>query len=89
MISHSSLLYSQMRSPVKFVQVANGTLMLISKVGNVLLSLTLSMFFVLFPPSLFNSPLSISKITKHLNCFVTFHSTIVVSGQSYKNDNWP
>ena len=57
-------------------------------VGNVSLSPTLSMSFVLLAPNLSNSPLSISKITKHLNCSITFNSTHCVSGQSHENDDW-
>ena len=63
MISHSSLFDSLRPSLVKFVQVANGTPMSISRVGNVSLSPTLSMSSVLLAPSLSNSLLSISKIT--------------------------
>ena len=75
MISHSSLFDSLRPSLVKFVQVANGTPMSISRVRNVSLSPTLSMSSVLLVPSLSNSLLSISKITKYLNCSVTFNST--------------
>ena len=75
MTSHSSLLDFIIPSSVKSVQVANGTLILISGVENVSLSPTLSMSSIILMPSLSNSPLFISKITKHLNCFVTFNST--------------
>ena len=67
-----------MPSLVKFVQVANGTPMPISGIKNVSLSPTLSMSSILLAPSLSNSLLSISKITKHLNCSVTFYSTYCV-----------
>ena len=67
-----------MPSLVKSVQVANGTPMPISGIKNVSLSPTLSMSSVLLAPSLSNSLLSISKITKHLNCSVTFYSTYCV-----------
>ncbi|RVW25908.1 hypothetical protein CK203_111337 [Vitis vinifera] len=50
MISHSSLFDSLRPSLVKFVQVANGTPMSISRVGNVSLSPTLSMSSVLLAP---------------------------------------
>ena len=75
MTSHSSLFNPLMSSPVKSVQVANGTPMPISGDRNVSLSITFSMSFVLLAPSLSNSIVSISKITKYLNCSVTFHST--------------
>ncbi|RVW74543.1 hypothetical protein CK203_053794 [Vitis vinifera] len=80
---HSSLLYFLMPSLVKSAQVANETPMLISGAKNVSLSPTLSMSFVLLAPSLSNSVLSISKITKHLSCFVTFHSTHCVFRDSF------
>ncbi|RVW27693.1 hypothetical protein CK203_106718 [Vitis vinifera] len=67
----------------KSAQVANETPMLISGAKNVSLSPTLSMSFVLLAPSLSNSVLSISKITKHLSCFVTFHSTHCVFRDSF------
>ena len=75
MTNHSSLLDSLILSLIKSIQVANRTPMSISRAGNVSLSLTLSMSFVLLVSSLSNSLFSISKITKHLSCFVTFHST--------------
>ena len=75
MTSHSSLLDSLMPSLVKFVHVSNGTPMPISGARNVSFSPTLSMPSVLFAPSFSNSFLSISKITKNLNCSVTFNST--------------
>lgn len=50
-----------------------GTLMPIIGL-NVSLSPTFSMSFVLFAPKLSNNLLSISKITKNLNCYVTFYS---------------
>ncbi|RVW88049.1 hypothetical protein CK203_044448 [Vitis vinifera] len=75
MTSHSSLLDSLMPLSIKSVQVANGTPMSILGVGNVSLSPRLLMSFVLLVPSLSNGLLSVSKITKHLNCFVTFNST--------------
>ncbi|RVW82713.1 hypothetical protein CK203_046898 [Vitis vinifera] len=55
MTSHSSLFNPLMSSPVKSVQVANGTPMPISGDRNVSLSLTFSMSFVLLAPSLSNS----------------------------------
>ena len=61
MTSQSSLLDSLIPSPIKSIQVANGTSMLISGVGNASFSPTLSMSFVLLMLSLFNSLLSISK----------------------------
>ena len=75
MTSHSSLLDSVMPLSIKSIQVANGTPMSILGVGNVSLSPRLLMSFVLLVPSLSNGLLSVSKITKHLNCFVTFNST--------------
>ena len=83
MTRHSSLLYFLMPSLVKSAQVANETPILISGAKNVSLSPTLSMSFVLLAPSLSNSVLSISKITKHLSCFVTFHSTHCVFRDSF------
>ena len=47
----------------------------ISGSGNVSFSSTLLLFFVLLAPNLSNNLLSICKITKNLNCYVTFHST--------------
>ena len=75
MTSNSSFLDSLMLSPIKFVQVAKETPMLISGARNVSLSPILSMSSVLLASNLFNSLLSIGKISKHLNYFVTFHST--------------
>ncbi|KAJ4706604.1 Retrovirus-related Pol polyprotein from transposon TNT 1-94 [Melia azedarach] len=78
MTSNPSLLDSLMTSNVKSVQVANGTPMPISGAGNVSFSSTLPMSSVLLAPNLSNNLLSISKITKTLNCSVTFHSTYCV-----------
>ena len=75
MTSNPSLLNSLIPSPVKSVQVANGTPMPISGFENVSFSSTLLLSSVLLAPNLSNNLLSISKITKNLNCYVTFHST--------------
>ena len=75
MTSNPSLLNSLISLSVKSVQVANGTPMPISGSGSVSISSTLSLAFALLAPNLSNNLLSISKITKNLNCFVTFHST--------------
>ena len=75
MTSNPSLLNSLIPSHVKSVQVANGTPMPISGSRNVSFSSTLSLSFVLLAPNLSNNLLSISKITKNLNCSVTFHAT--------------
>ena len=52
--------------------------MLISGAKTISLPLTLLMCSILFASSLSNSLLSISKIIKHLNCFVTFNSIYYV-----------
>jgi transposase InsO family protein len=75
MTSYSSLIDSLIPSPIKSVQVANGTPMPISGYGNVSLSSSLPLSSVLHAPNLSNNLLSISKITKNLNCSVTFHSS--------------
>ena len=73
--SNPSLLNSLIPSHVKSVQVDNGTPMPISGSRNVSFSSTLPLSSVLLTPNLSNDLLSISKITKNLNCSVTFHST--------------
>ena len=47
----------------------------ISGSGNVSFSSTFLLSSVLLAPNLSNHLLSISKITKNMNCSVTFHST--------------
>ena len=49
--------------------------MSISRSGNVSFSSTLSLSSILLAPNLSNNLLSINKITKNLNCSVTFHFT--------------
>ena len=88
MTSNPSLLNYLIPSPVKSVQVANGNPMLISRSKNDSFSSTLPLSSILLAPNLSNNLLSISKITKNLNCSVTFDSTLCVSGQSYENDDW-
>ena len=75
MTSNSSIIDSLTSPPVKSVQVANGNFTPIIGAGNVSLSPKFSMSSVLLAPKLSNNLLSISKITKHLNCSVIFHST--------------
>ena len=75
MTSNSSIIGSLTSPPVKSVQVANGNSMPITGAGNVSLSPTFSMSSVLIAPKLSNNLLSISKITKDLNCSVIFHSS--------------
>ena len=75
MTSNPSLFNSLISSLGKFVLVANGTHMPISGSENVSFSSTLSLSSVLLAPNLSNNLLSISKITKNLNYYVTFHST--------------
>ncbi|XP_048232868.1 uncharacterized protein LOC125370622 [Ricinus communis] len=84
MTSNSSILTSLMSSPVKFVQVANRTSMPITGVGNISISPTFLISFVLLAPDLSNSLLSISKITKSLNCSAIFDFTHYVIPQFYK-----
>ena len=88
MTRNPSLLNSLIPSHVKSVHVANGTPMPISRFRNVSFSSTLSLSYVLLAPNISNNLLSISKITKNLNCSVTFHSTHCVSRQSNEDDNW-
>ena len=88
MTSNPSLINSLIPSPVKSIQVANETPMSILGSGHVSFSSTLPLSSVLLAPNLSNNLLSISKITKNLNCSITFHSTHCVSGQSYKDDDW-
>lgn len=88
MTSNASLFDSLIPSHVKSVQVANGTSMPISGSGNVSPSSSLPLSSVLLAPNLSNNLLSISKITKNLNCSVTFNSTHCFSGQSYEDDDW-
>ena len=75
MTSNPSLHNSLIPSLVKSVQVANGTPMPISGSRNVSFSSTLLLSSVLLAPNLSNNLLLVSKITKNMNCFVTFHST--------------
>ena len=75
MITHSFLFDSLIPSPIKYVQVANGTPMLISGAKNVSLSPTISRSSILFSPNLSNSLFSISKITKHIKYSITFYLT--------------
>ena len=75
MTSNPSLLNSLIPSPIKSVQAAKGTPIPISGSGNFSFSSTLLLFSVPLAPNLSNNLLSISKITKNMNCFVTFHST--------------
>ena len=76
MTSNHSLLNSLIPSLVKSVQVANGTSMPISGSRTVSFSSTLSLSSVLLEPNLSNNLLSISKITKNPNYFLTFYSTL-------------
>ena len=50
----------------------------ITRAGNVSLSPTFSISSILLAPNLSNNLLSISQITKHLNCSVTFYPTYCV-----------
>ena len=75
MIRNHSLLNSLISSPVKSVQVSNGTPMPILGFGSVSCSSTLSLSSALLALNLSNNLISISKITKNMNCSVTFHST--------------
>ena len=79
MTNNPSLLNSLIPSHVKSIHVANGTPMLISGSKNVSFSSTLPLSSVLLTPNLSSNLLSISKITKNLKCFVTFHSTLSIS----------
>lgn len=62
-------------SPVQSVQVANGTPVKITGAGNVSFSPTFSISSVLLAPTFSTNLLSISKITKHLDCSVIFSPT--------------
>ena len=75
MTRNPSLLNSLIPSHVKSVQIANGKPMPILRFINVSFSSTLSLSSILLAPNISNNLLSISKITKNLNCSVTFHST--------------
>lgn len=62
-------------SSIKSAQVVNGTPMPNTWARNVSLSPIFSMSSVVLAPNFSNNLLSISKITKNLNCSVTFCST--------------
>ena len=81
-----SLYTTTLRNTVK---VANGLSTPVLGVGSIPLSSFLSFSLVLHVPSLSNNLMSISQITKHLNCCAIFFSThCLFSGYSYEEADW-
>lgn len=75
MIGNTVILESQTRPFVKSIQAANKTPMPILGVGNVSLSLISFLSSILLAPIHKNNLISISQLTKNLDCFITFYST--------------
>ena len=78
MTNDSSIVHSLTFSSIKSIQVADGNSMPVTGAGNVSLSSTFSMSSVLLAPTLSNNLISISKITRDLDCHVIFFTTYSV-----------
>ena len=70
------------------VRIADGTSSKVAGIGTVIISKDITLNSVLFVPNLDCNLLSISKITRDLNCVTKFNSNICFSGFGLGEDDW-
>ena len=71
------------------VKVVDGSYSVVAGVGSIKINSTITLNSVLHIPSLSCNLISISKITKELNCVVNFSSSMCVfSGLDYGEEDW-
>ena len=89
MTNDSKLFTLYTTTPRKTVKVANGLSTPVLGAGSISLSSSLSLSLVLHVPSLSNNLMSISQITKHLNCCGNLLLYLLsFSGYSYEEIDW-
>lgn len=79
MIGCESMFYSYVPSPGNHkIRVADGSYSIVAGIGSIRLSPKIVLKFVLHVPSLSYNLLSVSKITKDLNCVIQFSLSVCV-----------
>ena len=70
------------------VRIADGSLSRVARIGSVAISKYITLDSVLLVPKLECNLLSISKLTKDLNCVTKFLKNVSVSGFRFGEDDW-